>query len=340
MTEQLFAFDERNYRDCQTAFRGQNNQEYYLGEYTIDKGENISVRADRKAVGTCSIIRLQSKSRLHFRRSWSHIREDATDVTIIWFIKHGNLHLSHQSGFSIASAGEFGITKSMSPFSLECIPDEQSRHELLHIVLPTHIFRRYVPEDINTGFCRPTLQREFQIAERIFSEVLEDSEELTERVEKILVDSALAVLAEGIRNSENAMQERKSLTQKRIQDVLRYVEIHLSDPKLNAERVAKACGISRRYLSHLLQQLGTSFPGLVWNWRLKTAHDWLSLETNQDISISELAFRIGFKSPAHFSRLFKQVYKITPREFRASKTKNSISKTPKDTCSGGLNSIQ
>jgi hypothetical protein len=47
MIETLFAFDERNYQECQNAFRGENNQEYYLGDYTIDAGSAIGVRADK-----------------------------------------------------------------------------------------------------------------------------------------------------------------------------------------------------------------------------------------------------------------------------------------------------
>src|SRR3546814_1656513 len=76
MTETLFMFDKRNYQECQNAFRGSRNQEYYLGDYSIEASSVIDVRADRKTVGSCSIIRLRSKCRLFFRRNWSHIRED------------------------------------------------------------------------------------------------------------------------------------------------------------------------------------------------------------------------------------------------------------------------
>jgi len=340
VTEKLFAFDERNYHECQTNFRGENNQEYYLGEYTIDSGSTIDVRADKKAVGAYSIIRLKSKSRLFFRRSWSHIREDATDVTVLWFVKRGSLCISHQCGKSIAKAGDFVITRSMAPFSMECRTDEQSMHEVLHVVVPSHIFRRFLPDDINAGFCAPADRREFRIAETMFNEVFEDSDELTNQTEQLLVDSALTVLTEGVKHCENSMHERQSLSQKRRQDVLRYVEIHLSDPKLNAEMVAQACGISRRYLSHLLRQHGTSFPNLIWDWRLKTAHEWLSSEVGNDISIAEVAFRIGFKSPAHFSRLFKRVYKMSPREFRSSRISKVAKTDAKEFFVGGSNSIQ
>lgn len=340
MTEELFSFDERNYHECQAAFRGEHNQEYYLGEYVIDAGSKVDVRADKKAVGACSIIRLQSKSRLFFRRSWSHIREDATDVVVIWFVKRGSLCISHQCGTSIAESGNFVVTKSMSPFSMECRPDEQSMHEVLHAVIPSHIFRRYIPDEINAGFCMAVERREFRIAERIFTEVFNDIEELTSRSEQLLVDSALSLFAEGLKHCDNAKHERQSLSQKRRQDVLRYVEIHLSDPKLNAEMVAQACGISRRYLSHLLRQQGTSFPTLIWDWRLKTAHEWLSSNMSTDISIAEVAFRIGFKSPAHFSRLFKRVYNMSPREYRSSKAANSAISEQKEFYASLSNSIQ
>jgi len=340
VTEKLFAFDERNFHECQSTFRGENNQEYYLGEYTIDGGSNINVRADKKAVGAYSIIRLLSKSRLFFRRSWSHIREDATDVTVLWFVKRGSISISHQSGKCTASAGEFVITKSMAPFTMECKTDDQSIHEVLHVVVPSHIFRRFFPDEINAGFCTSVERREFRIAERMLAEVYEDPGDLTSRVEQVLVDSALSILAEGLKNTENSMHERQTLSQKRRQDVLRFVEIHLSDPKLNAEMVAQACGISRRYLSHLLRQHGTSLPNLIWDWRLKTAHEWLSTEVGRDVSIAEIAYRIGFKSPAHFSRLFKRVYKVSPREFRTTKADKVAQPELKEFFVSGPSSIQ
>jgi AraC-like DNA-binding protein len=80
--------------------------------------------------------------------------------------------------------------------------------------------------------------------------------------------------------------------------------------------VAKGCGISPRYLSFLLRLKGTSFSELVWEQRLEKARNWLSSSDPRDISISEIAYGVGFKSPAHFSRMFKRVFKVNPREFR------------------------
>ncbi len=318
VTTTLFAFDERNYQDCQNTFRGDRNQEYYLGDYSIEAGSTIDVRADKKAVGSCSIIRLKAKSRQFFRRSWSHIREDATDVVVLWFVKRGSLGISHQCGRNVAKSGDFMLTKSMSPFTMECHIDNESVHEALHLIVPAHIFRRFLPFEVNVGFTMSTDSREFQMAERILNDVFEASGELAEHIEQLLVESALSLMAEAIKRCDNYSQARQSLAEKRLQDVLRFIDVHLSDPKLNAAMVAQASGISPRYLSHLFKQSGTSFSTLVWDRRLKIANQWLASTKPGEISIAEIAFRVGFKSPAHFSRLFKRVFKKGPREYRSS----------------------
>ncbi len=318
MTETLFVIDKRNYRECQNAFRGATNQEYYLGDYSIDSGSVIEVRADKKAVGSCSIIRMQAKTRQFFRRSWSHIREDGTDVTVLWFVKRGRLCISHQRGQSIAESGDFAITQSTAPFSIECQADESSLHEVLHVIVPTHLFRRFVPLEIKTGLVLPADSREFQIAERMLSDIFDDGGELAEHIEQLLVDSALAVLGEAIKRVEHRAPARQTLSEKRLQDVLRFIDVHLSDSTLSIATVAKGCGISPRYLSFLLQLNGTPFSDLVWDKRLKIASSWLASAESADIPISEIAYRVGFKSPAHFSRMFKRVFNMGPREYRLS----------------------
>ena len=313
--ETLFAFDKRNYLDCQNSFRGPRNREYYSGDYSIDAGSVIEVRAERKAVGACSIIRLRSKTTLHFKRSWAHIREDATDVAVLWFVKRGRLVVSHQSGESIANPGDFLITKSMTPFTIDCQPGNDTVHEVLHVIVPMHVLRGLLSQDVRTGFCVSAGGRKFAIAERILTDIFEDAGELKDHVTQMLVDSALCVLSDAIKDHECAPQ-RQTLSDKRLNDVLRFIEIHLSDPKLSIAAVAKSCGISPRYLSLLLKLHGTPFSTLVWDKRLQTARQWLSSSKPADASVSEIAYRVGFKSAAHFSRMFKHKFKVSPRQYR------------------------
>lgn len=317
MSETLFSFDKDNYQQCQQSYRGDDNQEYYLGDYTIEAGSVIDVRAEKKPVGPCSIIRLRSRTGLQFKRSWHHIRKDATDVVVLWFVQRGSLLIHHSGGSSVAQAGDFALTKSMTPFKIECKTDSDSLHDVLHVLVPSHVFREFIPEDVCTGFTVNSGSRLFSIIERLLTEVLDSGGAFHPHTEQTLVQSALSLLADSIRGHENLTKERQTIAEQRLETVLRYIEIHLSDPKLSTAMVSEACGISPRYLSFLLKQKNIAFSDHIWEQRLKVASRWLENSRPSEISIAEIAFRVGFKSPAHFSRMFKRVYGKGPRDYRA-----------------------
>ena len=74
--------------------------------------------------------------------------------------------------------------------------------------------------------------------------------------------------------------------------------------------------ISPRYLCYILKKSELSFSNLLWERRMNTAYDWLKDGKMQHYSISEIAYLVGFKSSAHFSRMFKLRFSVAPREFR------------------------
>lgn len=316
MPEMLFSFDRRNFRDCQQAYRGERHQEYYRGDLRIEDATVIDVKAERKVVGPISIIRQRSATNLSFRRNRQHIREDATDLSILWFVKHGSLAFSNQCGNKVANPGDFAITRSMSPFLIECRVDAERVSEQLQVTVPTHILRALVPHDFSAGLFMAMERTELAIAENILTDVFEDDGSLSPESARLLVETALTLIGNAVKASEDAAPARQSIAERRLADVLRYIEVHLSDSQLSTAMVAKGCGISQRYLSFLLRLNGTSFSELVWQQRLEKARTWLSATDPRDISISEIAYGVGFKSPAHFSRMFKRVFKVNPREFR------------------------
>ena len=324
MVDTLFKFDKRNYANCQKIYRGERNEEYYLGDYCIEAGPHIDVRADRKRLGSYSIIRLRSRTKLRFSRSWTHIRDDATDVTVLWFVKHGCFVIRQQSGDVVANRGDFVLTKSLIPFSAECLPDKNSLHEVLHVVIPSHTLRHYFPHGLRASISIPNGNRALAIAESILLDVFEDTNELSDSISKLLLENALSVVAEAIRERVDRISTvRLTLSEQRLQDILRHIDLHLSSPNLSRETTAAACGISPRYISYLLQQNGTPFAELVWGKRIKIAARWLASTQAPEQPISEIAFRLGFKSPSHFTRMFKRVYHKSPREYRTTSPENA-----------------
>jgi AraC-like DNA-binding protein len=80
--------------------------------------------------------------------------------------------------------------------------------------------------------------------------------------------------------------------------------------------IAKALNVSPNYLSRLLNLLtGQSTKQFIQDKLMNLAKEKLS---TTDLSVSEIAFTLGFEHPQSFSKLFKQKNNVSPLEFRAS----------------------
>jgi len=82
------------------------------------------------------------------------------------------------------------------------------------------------------------------------------------------------------------------------------------------EHVAAALNVSPNYLSGLLKSLtGQSTQQHIHNKLIEKAKEKLS---TTDLSVSEIAYELGFEHPQSFSKLFKTKTNFSPLEFRQS----------------------
>lgn len=290
-----------------------------LVEYSTDDTSLVGVNMEKRVVGPCIIARLKSKSGLSIRRTWTRFREDRMDVTLLWFVKCGSMSFIHSSGRTLATSGDIVIATSMEPFLLMCRTDEKAEYDALQITVPTHVLRRFIPQEMKLGFTSMGARREFCIAERMLMDVFKNEGKLANSVTQLLTETAFSVLAHAIADEADPALVRQSQSYKRLQDILRFLDIHLSDANLSVSSVAKGCGISSRYLAYVLQRHGTTFSKVLWKNRLSAASEWLLRPKSTDITVKEIAYRVGFKSTAHFSRMFKRAYRMGPREYRAAR---------------------
>jgi AraC-like DNA-binding protein len=93
----------------------------------------------------------------------------------------------------------------------------------------------------------------------------------------------------------------------------RYIEKNLRNPGLTTSTVAAAVCVSDSHLSRLFRASGQSLTGFLWESRLALASDMLR-RSDGLVRIGEIAYRCGFANHAHFSRVFKKHYGMTPSE--------------------------
>jgi AraC-like DNA-binding protein len=95
------------------------------------------------------------------------------------------------------------------------------------------------------------------------------------------------------------------------------VELRLPEADLTPRMIASSIGISLRYLQKLFEETGETPNQYIRQRRLKRAWQDLKDPLYAGQSIAEISLRWGFSDAAYFSRMFKDVYGISPSSHRA-----------------------
>ncbi|MER5978375.1 helix-turn-helix domain-containing protein [Streptomyces sp. NPDC001857] len=101
-----------------------------------------------------------------------------------------------------------------------------------------------------------------------------------------------------------------------VRRVRAHIDGHLRDPELSPHTVASAHHISVRYLHRLFEREGVTVARLIQQRRLAECARELGRRDASAPTVSAVAQRWGFANPAHFSRVFRGAYGVSPREWR------------------------
>ncbi|GGO84499.1 AraC family transcriptional regulator [Marinobacterium nitratireducens] len=98
-----------------------------------------------------------------------------------------------------------------------------------------------------------------------------------------------------------------------VREACKYMAGNYQQP-LTLKQIADQCHCS---VNHLISQFRVSFDTtpMRYLWQLRLNHAEVLLKRT-DIAVSTIADQCGFSSPFHFSRLFKERYRQSPRAFR------------------------
>ena len=105
-----------------------------------------------------------------------------------------------------------------------------------------------------------------------------------------------------------------SMEEKFLMRVKNAVEAHLDDENFSVEELSKEVGMSRAQLHRKLIALtGVSASRFVRNYRLEHAYQLLQ---NKVGTVSEIAYRVGYSSPAYFTKCFTEDFGISPSQVK------------------------
>lgn len=124
-------------------------------------------------------------------------------------------------------------------------------------------------------------------------------------------------------SNEKIVEEHIAKVEKRSSDdilmekIIKTINNNLDNPELNVDMLATSAGLSRVHMYRKLKKLtNQSTRDFIRNIRLKQA---ATLLVEKELAISDIAYTTGFNNLPHFSVAFKELYGMSPTEYREQK---------------------
>ncbi len=241
-----------------------------------------------------------------------HIAKLDKDCYYVEFVQHGKINIL-QSGQSLLSNASVGAIFSASEaYDLECIGKVRS----LYLEIPRQEFAERFPKDriplVRTMATGRGLGR---IAAEFCSMLASEGASLDAQVRARLGDELMDVLALALdMGDKDDFTADRTVRQVRLRSVKAWIEEHLADPDLSLEKIARNNGISLRHLHYLFRPTDMSVSEWIWDRRLQRCYDLLMRPGPRPLSVTEVAYQLGFSSSSHFSTAFRRKFGISPSD--------------------------
>jgi AraC-like DNA-binding protein len=141
-------------------------------------------------------------------------------------------------------------------------------------------------------------------------------EDVDPDVTQPLLDNVFAVLSAALAAQAGLDPDPTDHRAVQLQRAYACIRENAGDAELTPARIARAIGVSERYLYALFRSADTSPAKALMDERLARAHAALLHPRPSPGTMESLALSVGFKHAAHFSRAFKERYGLPPRQHR------------------------
>jgi AraC-like DNA-binding protein len=102
-----------------------------------------------------------------------------------------------------------------------------------------------------------------------------------------------------------------------------YIRNKISDSDLSPLTISQNFSISKRYISKLFQEEQMTVMDYIMTQRISMAKELLLQAKTSKSSIKDIAYRVGFRTPSHFSSTFSALLDMTPSDYAKGRTNSA-----------------
>lgn len=188
----------------------------------------------------------------------------------------------------------------------------------LNVLVPESDFRRHLPDadDLNGLVVRGDRGAGSIAAAMIRALAPNKEQRLNECAAQHMATALLHAIASAYAETHGALIPPEMVSGSRRDQIIQFVDAHLTDTDLSVGTVAAKFGVSDRYVRMLFAECGEPLSEYIRRRRFEECARLLRDPLRWSRSISEVALSCGFNSLASFDRAFKARFGMTPREYR------------------------
>lgn len=131
-----------------------------------------------------------------------------------------------------------------------------------------------------------------------------------------MMDMSLQLLASAYSALPKAKVDRSSVISAHRAQIIDLIERNLSDPELSPTRIADKIRMTPGYLHRVFATRSETVSQYILRRRLEESSKALRDPMQAGRSVTAIAYGLGFNSLPHFSRVFREHFQASPRDYR------------------------
>lgn len=281
------------------------SQAFAMLDVKPDRNREIRCRLSWQDIGRSRMVSTSGTPQVVCRTD-ATIASDHSENIILMFQKSGYGSLLHQGRAVDLKPGSMVAMDTRSPYRLSFLTEFDQQVLRFPANILGNNAKDLIPltaTALAPSFASRMLLAGFVAAEQIPAE-------LGGNLESPLLDLArLALLSQLSGRRPESMVDRLWYAR-------HYIKANLGMPELSPEIVAVDLGVSLRTLQKTFALEGDHPASYILNERLNKVSEALTHPGLRFRTIWQVAESFGFKDPSHFSRVFRNRYGMTPRDWR------------------------
>ena len=217
---------------------------------------------------------------------------------------------------AILAPGDFTMYDTTRPYGLDFASDFQ---QFVFRVPRDELRFRVADAERLTAYRMPGSRAVGRLLREVVRGLPAAMEEGDADVLSSIADSVTDLIAANLRAAVPAGEPLPSKVRRYHETRIKaFIKENAADPELTVKGIAETLGMSVSALYRAFESQQVTVAEMLWSERLATARQALRSRVLSNKSIKEIAFESGFTDAGHFSRLFRQRFGKSPRQYRAS----------------------